>query len=111
HAIQFKRSCAFPLPEPMDKKIDSTRTTFLDQFLRRWGKTGLGFLNGFGARQHRYGLIGLDDWSMHPVLHPGSLVLIDESRRRIATGGWGSRARPPVFFFGARDGCRRGRWS
>ena len=74
----------FTVPQPADSEIDLNSTTFLSHIVRRWGKTGLSFLNGWDLRQHRYGFIGLEDWSMYPVLRPGSLVLIDESRRRIA---------------------------
>ena len=67
------------MPQPADSEIDLNSTTFLSHIVRRWGKTGLSFLNGWDLRQHRYGFIGLEDWSMYPVLRPGSLVLIDES--------------------------------
>ena len=35
---------------------------------------------------------------MYPVLHPGSLVLIDEGKRRIATGGWTNEFDRPIYF-------------
>jgi transcriptional regulator with XRE-family HTH domain len=107
HPVHFNSPGPFLLPEFPEREIDFTQTTFLGQFLRRWGKNGLGFL-GADARQHRYGLIGLDDWSMHPVLHPGSLVLIDETRRRIATGGWTSELDRPIYFVEHRAGYRCG---
>jgi len=59
-------------------------------------------------RRHRYGLIGLEDWTMYPVLHPGSLVLIDDRRRRIASGGWTSEIDRPIYFLEHRDGYRCG---
>jgi hypothetical protein len=54
------------------------------------------------------GLIGLKDWSMHPVLRPGSLVLIDESRRKIAASGWLSELDRPIYFLEHREGYRCG---
>jgi len=108
HLVHFESSGPFLLPGSEEREIDFTRTTFLGQFLRRWGKNGLGFLGGSDVRQSRYGIIGLDDWSMHPVLHPGSLVLIDESRRRIATGGWTTELDRPIYFVEHRAGYRCG---
>lgn len=108
HPLHFNSPGPFLVPESDDKEFDVNQTTFLGQFLRRWGKNGLGFLSGSDARQHRYGLIGLEDWSMYPVLHPGSLVLIDESRRRIAAGGWNSELDRPIYFVEHRDGYRCG---
>ncbi len=40
---------------------------------------------------------------MYPVLHPGSLVLVDE-RARIAPGGWTNEYDRPIYFFERRDG-------
>ena len=45
---------------------------------------------------------------MYPVLRPGSLVLIDESRRRIATDGWTNERDRPIYFLEHRAGYRCG---
>jgi transcriptional regulator with XRE-family HTH domain len=104
HAAQFHCPANFTVPDPADSKIDLNSTTFLSHVIRRWGKMGLSFLNGLDLRQLRYGFIGLEDWSMYPVLHPGSLVLIDEGRRRIAAGGWTNEMDRPIYFLEHRSG-------
>jgi hypothetical protein len=60
------------------------------------------------AREYRYGWIGMDDWSMYPVLHPGSVVAIDDSRRKIAREGWTNEYDRPIYFLEQRDGFRCG---
>ena len=45
---------------------------------------------------------------MYPLLHPGSLLLIDESRRRIANDGWTSECDRPIYFLELREGFRCG---
>jgi transcriptional regulator with XRE-family HTH domain len=107
HAVQLGASSdgIIPLiPQQKEAEIDLEKTTFLSHFIRRWGKIPLQFLKGFDLRQHRYGFIGLDDWSMHPILHPGSLVLIDDRRRKIATSGWSSEFDRPIYFLETRQG-------
>ena len=104
HALQIPSVERFTVPQPPDAVIDLNSTTFLSHVIRSWGKAGLSFLNGLDLRQHRYGFIGLEDWSMHPVLRPGSLVLIDEDRRRIATDGWTSEIDRPIYFLELRGG-------
>ncbi len=84
--------------------INLNKTTFLNQLIRQWGKAPLHIMEGAEQRAHRYGLVGLDDWSMFPILRPGSLVLIDETRRKIARGGWTSEADRPIYFLEHRDG-------
>ena len=106
HALHFNTAGPIPIPQVLEKEIDFSQTTFLSQIIRRWGKGGLNFLHGWDPRQQRFGLIGLKDWSMHPVLHPGSLVLIDESRRRIAVDGWVDELDRPIYFLQHRGGYR-----
>jgi transcriptional regulator with XRE-family HTH domain len=108
HAVEFPPAARFTVPQPDDTEIDLNSTTFLSHLIRRWGKTGLSFLNGWDLRQHRYGFIGLEDWSMYPVLRPGSLVLIDEGRRRIAADGWTNEMDRPIYFLEHRSGYRCG---
>jgi transcriptional regulator with XRE-family HTH domain len=92
------------LPLSLDPGIDLRRTVFLSRTIQRWGKIPLVLLNGFDLKNHRYGFIGTDDWSMYPILQPGSLVLIDESRRKIATSGWTDEYDRPIYFLEHREG-------
>jgi transcriptional regulator with XRE-family HTH domain len=108
HPVQLAPHSKVTVPHPMDATFDLNQTTFLSHLVRRWGRAGLGLLNGFDLRHHRYGLIGLEDWSMYPVLHPGSIVLIDEGRRRIASGGWTSELDRPIYFLELHRGYRCG---
>jgi transcriptional regulator with XRE-family HTH domain len=104
HAIHIQPEGMFTVPQPLDSQVDLNQTTFLSHVIRCWGKMGLSFLNGWDLRRHRYGIIGMEDWSMYPLLHPGSLVLIDEGRRRIASGGWTSEIDRPIYFLEHRGG-------
>ncbi|MGD0870315.1 MAG: hypothetical protein ABSB88_12235 [Bryobacteraceae bacterium] len=108
HAIGFAADGPAPVPQPLDREIDLNQTTFLSHFVRRWGKMPLNFLAGLDIRHYRYGLIGLEDWSMSPVIQPGSMVLIDQNRRRIARGGWTSQHDRPIYFLEHRGGYRCG---
>ena len=86
HAIQFKPSGTGDRSRSLRiSKSTRHKTTFLSYLVRHWGKMPLSFLDGLDLREYRYGLIGLEDWSMYPILQPGSLVAIDESRRKIAS--------------------------
>ena len=41
---------------------------------------------------------------MYPLLHPGALLMIDESRRRIVCDGWSSEFERPIYFLEHRTG-------
>jgi hypothetical protein len=91
-------------PLSLDPGIDLRRTTYLSRLIQRWGKLPLMLLNGIELRDHRYAFIGSDDWSMYPILQPGSLVLIDESKRKIVNAGWSHEMDRPIYFVEHRDG-------
>ncbi len=92
------------VPISLDPGIDLSRTVFLSRMIQRWGKLPLMLLNNVDLRNHRYGLIGTEDWSMFPIIPPGSLVVIDDARRRIATSGWTTEFERPIYFLEHREG-------
>jgi transcriptional regulator with XRE-family HTH domain len=92
------------IPLSLDPGIDIRRTTFLSRMIQRWGKLPLVLLNGFDLKAHRYGFIGTEDWTMYPILQPGSMVLIDETKRKPATSGWTNEFDRPIYFFEHRQG-------
>lgn len=106
HAIDFSPSELTEVPLSLDRQLELGRTTFLGHLVQRWGKLPLSLLGALHVGRFRYGFIGLEDWTMHPLLPPGSLVAIDESRRKIAAGGWTSELDRPIYFLEHREGYR-----
>ena len=51
-----------------------------------------------------YAYIGLEDYTMYPLLRPGSLVMIDGERRQIASDGWNNEYERPIYLVELRDG-------
>jgi transcriptional regulator with XRE-family HTH domain len=108
HALHFGAEQGTSIPSVFAGEIDLNKTTFLSHMVRRWGKMPLHFLASLEHRHFQYGLVGLTDWSMHPVLQPGALVLIDQNRRKIAADGWTSEFDRPIYFLEHREGFRVG---
>lgn len=107
HLIKFSaqgHSGEVLLPLALDPGIDLKRTTYLSRMIQRWGKLPLMLLNSMDLKAHRYAYVGTDDWRMHPLISPGSLVLIDETKRKIVNSGWTSEVERPVYFFERREG-------
>ncbi|MEI9815402.1 MAG: hypothetical protein WDO18_23345 [Acidobacteriota bacterium] len=106
HRVSFApfdpESVQFPIA--LDPGIDLGRTTFVSRFIQQWGKIPLMLLNRFDLRHLTYGYIGTADWSMHPILPPGTLLVIDQNRRRIQNNGWTSEFDRPIYFLEHRDG-------
>jgi len=94
------------VPLSLDPGVDLRKTTFLSRFIQSWGILPVMLLAGLDLKAHRYGFLGLDDWFMYPLLMPGSLVLIDETRNKIAASGWTNEFDRPIYFLETRDGWR-----
>jgi transcriptional regulator with XRE-family HTH domain len=92
------------VPLTLDPGIDISRTLFLSRLIQKWGTLPLMLLNKVDLRDHRYGLIGTDDWSMYPLIAPGSLVVINDTKRRIVNSGWSNEYERPIYFLEHRDG-------
>lgn len=92
------------VPIALDPGLDMSKTVFLSRLIQKWGKVPLMLLNNLDLRNLRYGYIGTDDWSMHPILAPASVVVIDDTKRRISNSGWASEFDRPIYFLEHREG-------
>jgi len=53
-------------------------------------------------KKYRYGYVGLGDRMMRPLLRPGCIVQIDDTRRRVINEGWLTEADRPMYFLELR---------
>jgi transcriptional regulator with XRE-family HTH domain len=110
HAVQFEAEggAEVMLPISLDPGIDLRRTFFVSEMVQRWGKLPLALLAGVDIKRFRYGFVGTEDWGMHPAIPPGSLLVIDDTKRKIQASGWRSQSERPIYFLEHRDAfyCR-----
>jgi hypothetical protein len=109
HAIDLDSDSAEVfLPISLDPGIDLRKTFFVSEVVQRWGKLPLALVAGADIRRYRYGFVGSDDWSMSPAVPAGSLLVVDDTKRKIQTSGWRNQAERPIYFLEHRDGfyCR-----
>jgi hypothetical protein len=68
----------------------------------------LALVGGIDIKRYRYGFVGTDDWSMNPAVPAGSLLIVDDTKRRIQATGWRNQAERPIYFLEHREGhyCR-----
>lgn len=94
------------IPLRMDPRFQWETTQFLNRAVAVWGEIPAAFLTQFNPRQHIYAYVGLDDYTMFPIIRPGAIVMVDGSRRRIVQEGWQSEYERPIYFVELRDGYR-----
>lgn len=91
------------VPLSLDPGLNMAKTTYLSRMIQRWGTLPLVLLGGLDLRNHRYAFIGTEDWSMYPLLHPGSLVMVDETKKKVVGTGWASELDRPIYFLETRQ--------
>ena len=110
HAISFNPDAGAEamLPISLNPGIDLRKTFFVSEMVQRWGRLPFALLSGVDVRKFRYGFVGTEDWGMHPAIPPGSLLVIDDTKRKIQNSGWRNLSERPVYFLEHRDGhyCR-----
>lgn len=108
HPVDFQYTSpgVVDFPADLENIADLHKTSYFSRQIHRWGKLPIILLDALDLRRQRYGFIGTDDWSMYPILAPGSFVQIDESKHRIASEGWSHEYERPIYFLEHRSGFR-----
>ena len=89
-------------PVRFDPGFRPQETTFLSRVIQEWGEIPIGLLASLDLKRYLYGYIGLEDRTMFPLLKPGTVVQIDESRRRVVNQGWTTEFDRPIYFLELR---------
>jgi transcriptional regulator with XRE-family HTH domain len=92
------------VPVRMDPAFDERRTTNLGRMVEQWGLVPLAYLAQFATSDFTYGYVGTEDFTMFPILPPGSFIQVDEARNRVVEGSWRSEYERPIYFVETRDG-------
>ena len=92
------------MPLSLEPGIDLKRTILLSRMIQRWGKMSISLLGNLDLKSLRYAFVGSDDWRMHPLIYPESLLLIDETQKKIAQSGWRNEHDRPIYFLEHRTG-------
>src|SRR6266481_8700146 len=100
----LQNSSSASIPVRLDPSFDPRYTANMGRVVEQWGVVPLTYLAQFADRQYTYGYIGSDDFTMYPILPPGSFVQIDETKTRVADGAWRSEYERPIYFVETRDG-------
>jgi len=92
------------MPVKLDPAFDSRTTMNLGRMIEHWGVVPLQYLQALSKTPYSYGYIGSEDYTMYPLLLPGSFIQIDESRNHVEEGSWRSEYERPIYFVETREG-------
>ena len=99
-----KSQLSVNVPVRIDPGFDPRRTTNIGRMIEKWGLVPLSFLQQHCNHEFTYGYIGSEDFTMHPLLLPGSFIQVDEAANTVTEGNWRSEYERPIYFLELRDG-------
>ncbi len=107
HLVQMEvadseRAVSFPIR--FDRSFDIDNTNLLNRMVEIWGEVPISLIQSLDLRHSLYGYVGLQDFTLHPLLRPGSFVQIDQRVRKIRPARWRTEHDRPIYFVELRDG-------
>jgi transcriptional regulator with XRE-family HTH domain len=92
------------LPAEFKPEFESEKTNLLARVVEKWNEVPVGLLQHLDLKRSVYGYIGLEDFTLYPLIRPGSLVEIDATQRKISSAGWKTEFDRPIYFAELRNG-------
>jgi len=92
------------IPTRLDPSFDPRRSANLSRMVEQWGSVPLGYLANLSQDKYMYGYVGSEDFTMYPLLPPGTFLQVDEARTKIEQALWRSELERPIYFVETRDG-------
>jgi hypothetical protein len=92
------------MPVKLDPGFSFQKTTDLKRVIEQWGVVPMAYLSLLAEDHYTYGYIGTEDFTMYPIIPPGSFVQVDVSKSKVTEGTWRSEFERPIYFVEMRDG-------
>jgi len=94
---------SFELPIRFDAGLNLSQTNLLARMIETWGKVPLEFIHHLDLQHRLYGFVGLEDYTLYPLLRPGSFVEIDPDIKQSRSCAARSEFDRPIYFIDLRD--------
>jgi transcriptional regulator with XRE-family HTH domain len=89
-----------PLRSSPDLRLD--KTNLLSRLVEIWGEVPVRLIQHLDPRKSVYGIIGMKDFTMWPLIRPGSIVQIDGNQRKVLPIKWENEHERPIYFIELR---------
>jgi transcriptional regulator with XRE-family HTH domain len=91
-----------PLRFREDHRLD--KTNLLSKLTAVWGDIPVALVRHLNPEKCLYGFVGLQDYTLFPLIRPGTFVQIDVNQRKIVPATSGVEFERPIYFLELRGG-------
>jgi transcriptional regulator with XRE-family HTH domain len=92
------------VPSRSRESFNLDRTSLLSKLVEIWGEIPIRLIQHLDLRNGVYGLVGISDFTMYPIIRPGSIVQIDQNQRKVLPIKWQNEHERPIYFIELRGG-------
>src|SRR5260370_15581237 len=97
-----ERRVSFPARFDPGARVEETN--LLSRMVQTWGEIPIAFVQNLGLRKHLYRFIGMDDYTLYPMIRPGACIQIDDQHTLIDPDPGENEFERPIYFFQLREG-------
>ena len=91
-------------PLELRQNVQIEGTNLVSRMFQKWGEVPVALLQRLDLQNSLYGYVGVEDYTLYPLVRPGSFVQIDPRQNRIKSGNWQNEFDRPIYFVELRDG-------
>jgi len=91
------------IPPELREKIDLGKTNLVSRMFSQWGGVPVSLFGARDGGKSVYGYVGTKDFTLFPLIRPGSFVQIDANQTKVDRGGWQNENDRPIYFVELRD--------
>lgn len=92
------------IPPELKATARFEKTNLVSQMSSQWSGLPVSVRPPLHTPHSFYRYIGTEDFTLFPLIRPGSSVQIDAAQKRILQAGWSSEFDRPIYFVELRDG-------
>jgi len=96
-------SASLEIPVRFDAGLNLSQTNLLSRMIESWGRVPLEFIQHLDLRHRIYGFVGLEDYTLYPLIRPGSFVEVDPEIKKPQHTLTRSEFDRPIYFVDLRD--------
>jgi transcriptional regulator with XRE-family HTH domain len=102
--VDQDQTTAVSFPVRFDPAFSVRDTSLISRMVELWGQLPISMIQNLDLRHHTYGYIGSEDFTMFPMLRPGSFVQIDPRATRVQPFKGRTEFDRPIYFVELRGG-------
>jgi hypothetical protein len=95
------------IPANLKGQIKSEKSNLVSKMFGQWGGIPASLFSSGSGDKSVYGYVGIEDYTLFPLIRPGSFVQIDVNQTKVDRAGWRNEYDRPIYFVELRESYAR----